>query len=130
MSETNLPLPEKFVVLVADGIGTVCDLLDEGDGEFAPLALVGDTARNTVYPLYEDARRAGEPVFDLIRRAARKVDADFVFMLMHMPRDSAHATETVGFVLETYNGPSASRSGSQSRSGSSVRTSMTTRGSI
>src|SRR5258708_25719740 len=109
MSETHLPLPEKFVALVADGIGTVCDLLDEGDGEFAPLALVGDTANNTVYPLHEDARCAGEPVFDLIRRAARKVDADFVFMLMHMPKDPAHATETVGFVLETYDGTWTSR---------------------
>src|SRR5258708_27106567 len=104
MSETNLPLPEKFFALIADGVETVCDLLDQGDGEFAPLALVGDTANNTVYPLHEDARRAGEPVFDLIRRAARKFDADFVFMLMHMPKDPAHATETVGFVLETYNG--------------------------
>src|SRR5216683_4477035 len=109
MSETNLPLPEKFVALVEDGVGTVRDLLDQGDGEFAPLALVGDTARNTVYPLHESARRAGEPIPDLIRRTARKVDADFVFMLMYMPSDSAHATETVGFVLQTYNGSWTSR---------------------
>jgi hypothetical protein len=109
MSETNLPLPEKFVELVEDGIGTVRDLLDEGDGEFAPLAVVGDTATNTVYPLQEDARRADEPIPEFVRRAAGKVDADFVFMLMYMPRDPAHATETVGFVLETYNGTWTSR---------------------
>jgi hypothetical protein len=109
MSETNLPLPEKFVELVEDGIGTVRDLLDEGDGEFAPLAVVGDTATNTVYPLQEDARRADEPIPEFVRRAAGKLDADFVFMLMYMPKDPAHATETVGFVLETYNGTWTSR---------------------
>ena len=109
MSETHLPLPEKFVELVQDGIGTVRDLLAEGDGEFAPLALIGDTASNAVYPLQEDARHADEPIPEFIRRAARKVDADFAFMLMYMPRDPAHATETVGFVLETYNGTRTSR---------------------
>src|SRR5258705_11403444 len=109
MSETNPPLPEIFVALVEDGIGTARDLLDEGNGEFAPLAIVGDTARNTVYPLQEDARCADEPIPEFIRRVARKVDADFAFMLMYMPRDPAHATETVGFVLETYNGTWTSR---------------------
>jgi hypothetical protein len=126
MSEADLPLPHQFTALVEMGILRARELIsaldEDDDRQIAPIAFVGNTARDELCPM--ELEGIADQFPSQIRRVAGRIEADVIFTIMgglaldpdhardyhaildryDSLADSPYAIEALYFQLETHAG--------------------------